>query len=731
MLILLLFIEHFAGLDDDCVPHPTVSIQVEPYDSTLRVDAQSRTWYSSHCVPSHSSSGQSLTSYRLLSLVSPLVAAISEAIDFSKASAPTLYRLRHLFDMIVDLRPSASLNVLEVIAYHTPKARLTALGLLYSYWPRALGHCLVSKPFESLADTDPPPSYRPHAHQFVLWQFAEYSGPTPFEGNILRECRSCFNRITGLGLFCPLCVCAVHFDCYDYPDGNLLTEYPTELDPSTQKVAVHRFCYVQLPRNGPDGQYASGHTFSVVNMFTLALCFICQLPLWGCHSQGLKCDNCNHFVHAACITPLSATVVAQCRTAPLTSAHTTISHYDLRNSFCNHFKTLLELDPDSLQHYEDILICSDILWTQLQLLGNGLALGSIIIEGEDEASKSFSLELQSLIERFRATILSLRFVPSDVLNDFFQECRSTPRTTLLFDWSTLSFLAASTKLVEVTPDPFTGGSPDPFLDPQPDYIKSQPHTYDVIPLGLLRDNLATNFQIHSDIAAETLLCHLHHVGLLEFPDIRVVKPKGLLQYRESQCSFSLPLCLDLSVNVEILMTSIEACLSDIYLSVNEAGFLLLVRRAWPTEMSTNYALRRLMKFVLGWILAEVRDFTFRFRVTLDSYVVEDERLAVILRDYIPLGRELPGVRTSSMRQPWPNSGKFTVSSKNGGDYLSHRRSLLRSYAAAWLLALHDLDAVFYGKTCFELVLEIAGERLEAEANKDMASTVRSFDGLSY
>ena len=112
--------------------------------------------------------------------------------------------------------------------------------------------------------------------------------------------------------------------------------------------------------------------------------------------------------------------------------------------------------------------------------------------------------------------------------------------------------------------------------------------------------------------------------------------------------------------------------------------------------------------------------------------MEDERLTVILRDYVPLERELPGVRTSSMRQPWPNSTKKpsfasskASSSNNGGDYVTHRRSLLRSYAAAWLLALHDLDAGFYGETCFELVHEIAEEPLEADPS-EMASDLNLF-----
>ena len=37
-----------------------------------------------------------------------------------------------------------------------------------------------------------------------------------------------------------------------------------------------------------------------------------------------------------------------------------------------------------------------------------------------------------------------------------------------------------------------------------------------------------------------------------------------------------------------------------------------------------------------------------------------------------------------------------------------------------MLALHDQDTVFYGKTCFDLVLEIAGEIPEAETG-EMAS----------
>jgi hypothetical protein len=603
----------YSELYADGAPQSIVSIQVESYEEVPGSPEGSQSQnlgslYAKLCVPSQGTPGQSPTSYRLLSLLSPLLAAISDSVDFSKVSAFTIHRLRRLFDTIVDLRLDTSLNVLEVVAYHTHKARSTALGLLKSYWPRALGHCFVSKPFETLVDAGAAPSYRPYAHQFVLWRFTEHSGPTLFDGNIWRECRSCIKQIIGLGLLCPSCVCAVHFDCYDYPDGNLLMQYPMKLDPGTQRVTVHRFCHVQPPRSDHDFNvlHTSDHTFRVVNTFTLTLCFICKLPLWGFHSQGLKCDSCNHFAHARCITTPTEVVVPPCLTIPLTSAHMTILPHDLRNSFRNHFQSLLELDPDSLRHREEIMIFSDVLWSQLQILRNGLALGSVVIEGGDKTSESLDLELSSLLDRLLAASLSQTSVLSDVLSDFFQESRSPSRTTLLFDWSTLVFFASSTKLVDETPDTLARDTRDPFLGPHLDHINSLPHSYDVVPLGILRGRLATHFQIRLDVAVEMLLGQLHHVGLFELPQIRLIEPGGLLRYQESLCLFSLPLSLDLSVNVETLVTAIEACLSDIDLSVNEAGFLFLTRRAWPTGMSTDYALHRLMKSVLCWILTEVR-----------------------------------------------------------------------------------------------------------------------------
>ena len=105
--------------------------------------------------------------------------------------------------------------------------------------------------------------------------------------------------------------------------------------------------------------------------------------------------------------------------------------------------------------------------------------------------------------------------------------------------------------------------------------------------------------------------------------------------------------------------------------------------------------------------------------------MKDEKLATILRDYVPFGRGLPGVRASGAHQPWPSPERKPsfAASNNGGDYLSHRKSLLRTYAAPWLLAVHDQDVAFYGKTCFELVVEIAEDTPGAEVSEEMVSSL--------
>jgi hypothetical protein len=98
------------------------------------------------------------------------------------------------------------------------------------------------------------------------------------------------------------------------------------------------------------------------------------------------------------------------------------------------------------------------------------------------------------------------------------------------------------------------------------------------------------------------------------------------------------------------------------------------------------------------------------QAAIDCYT-QDSNLAVILRDYLAQGRQLPGVRTGLESLPWPsaNSTRPAPAStvNNGGDYVASRRALLSQYVARWLLALHDQDVRVYANVLYDICTDLA------------------------
>lgn len=85
----------------------------------------------------------------------------------------------------------------------------------------------------------------------------------------------------------------------------------------------------------------------------------------------------------------------------------------------------------------------------------------------------------------------------------------------------------------------------------------------------------------------------------------------------------------------------------------------------------------------------------------------------MLRDFVAKGQSLPGVRSGSDLQLWPpqilaRSALASVAN-NGGDYIATRRTLLKRYAARWLLAFHDSDPYQYAAVLFTTLLALAEE----------------------
>ncbi|KDQ60796.1 hypothetical protein JAAARDRAFT_173016 [Jaapia argillacea MUCL 33604] len=709
---------------------PVVSIQVEEAqddaDKNIPRHGHNRwvSWSSSgptHLtnVPSSTASSQSPSIYYLSSLVAPLLAAAGENVDITSPDIATVYRFFHLFDTIVDLKGDACADVLEVVAYHTSKARRCAISLISSFWPKSLGHVVITKAFPVLTYTEAlirlddtrakaarPSTHHPYAHQFVPWRFTPQSSISIFESHALHYCRVCSTTIRGFGLLCPFCICAVHFDCYDYPDGSSLSQYTLPSDSHKQKVAVHRFCHI-LPakRNTEMGTVKkASHTFRLVNLFTLSLCFICRKALWGCVAQGFRCTACKHFAHSSCLSSAIATTLPRCRSIVIDSSHMTIEWSVLRQSFQDHYGDLFSSRDDlSRATYEEVSILHCVLWVQLQIMNNGLALGSIVVteQGDGPVATSMSenqmkeFEIHSMVRLYEDALHAETLPVSPCLDEYLIANRHQPSAySIFFDWAGLMYVSSILKSPVDIRDPLSSTSSDLLNVALPVFQESEasPAAFQVVSLAHMRDVLGNSFHVFSDAAARHLLSYVHHLGFFDAADLRQElftepSPNGSLE-----CIFTLPVGLDEGAHLETLFSSIEVCLSDLDVSINEIGFLLLVRRLWPCSMMSDYAIRRICRAVLLWIFAE------------------DESLASVLRDCVAQGRPVPGIRSGVEAQPWPSSSTARptpASVHNGGDYVACRRVLLHQYAGRWLLALHDMDIDCYASLLFEVCVEIS------------------------
>ncbi|KAG1782540.1 hypothetical protein EV702DRAFT_387062 [Suillus placidus] len=662
---------------------------------------------------------QPLPVYYLASITAPLLAAILENIDTT--SLPPTYSLCRLLDTIISSKPDSYLDVLEVIAYHVPQSRRAALCLLATFWPRALGHVVISKSLPVLGQgeqpgnmpTPPVQSSTSCAHDFVPWRFRQSQRPSTFDEACSGSCQSCASSIMGFGLLCCGCMCAVHFNCYDYPEGNVHHQYAAGPDSGTRKLAVHRFCLI--PPSKGDADFITvkraQHIFRHVNLFTLPICFHCFLPIWGC--QAFHCTECKLFMHLTCLDrPL-----AICGIVDISSVHMTVSLDSISRTFADYYGDLFLSSEDlGKRSFEDISVSSAMLWTQLQIYNNGLVLGSFVLasDGCEDTAKGF--ELQFLVELYEAYLSSGKLPVSATLGEYLEANQHNPSSSaIMFDWSTLAYISSTIKSSYDVQTPSSGAWPDLRVPSEnmgtQDCNDTARHPFEIVTLGHLRNSLGYEFNMLSEGPARHCLSHLHKLGFFTCADFPTCVPEPA---KSSQhCYFPLPLGFDLSADVETLVSAIEACLSDLDLSVNECGFLLLVRRFWPSGLASDYALRRLSHAILSWIFAE------------------DDSLAKILRDFIPQGINLPGIRSASDVPVWPtpHDARRAPSSSvnNGGDYIAARRSLLSRYAARWLLALHDQDFVAYARLLSDIIQDVASrhERSCLSAHESSSTAERS------
>lgn len=212
--------------------------------------------------------------YRLSSLVSPLLASVLQKMDMTTASVETRARVCRLYEMIMDIKLDAYLDLLQIVAYHSSRARHCAMTLLASYWPEATGHLIVTRPLPLWRNNRKQhvnAAINPLEHEFVPWRFPASRKRAPIVGDgdsAFENCQACGSNLYGFGLRCTLCPCIVHFNCYDSPSGSFLSQYPPNSEGGTHRVAVTRFSRLLPRRQGEnlDVLNKAEHSFYPVRM---------------------------------------------------------------------------------------------------------------------------------------------------------------------------------------------------------------------------------------------------------------------------------------------------------------------------------------------------------------------------------------------------------------------------------------------------------------------------------
>ena len=710
---------------------PVVAIQVDEAADDSPSTSRQQGWlqWSSASTPTSTSflstvaPSQPLIIYHLSSLIPPLLAAIFEVIDPSRVDIKDVlrhYRFHTLLRTIIEMKRDAYLDLLEVVAYHSPQARRRALAVLATFWPKALGHVFVGKSLPIISFASSPPTQTtsmglklakpqwdpPYAHEFMPWRFIPLASPSRLAYGVLHNCcQSCSAPIMGFGLLCPFCGIGVHLNCYDAPDGTFHGQYMSASDTDPRQCFLS-FSNVLPPRKDvePEIIRRAQHSFRLVNLFTLTLCLVCQKPLWGHVMQGMKCSTCHQFVHPLCLSSASTESLPRCRDFSQSASNVTIDWAVLRQTFVDHYRELLLPEGElSKKTYEEISIYYSILWAQLRILENGVSYRSIIVDQlnpKTVAAKENQMddfELQYTVRLYDTYLSSGRLPMSSALQEYHENNKhgQSNEHSILFDWSLLVNVTSIIK----TPLPIhppTLQSPSNLLHVNDHEVEDFPepasHSYELVLLSHMRNALGHEFQIYSDCAARHLLSHIRQLGFFDRTDLKT----GLFDDpppSEVFCSFPLPLGLDLSTSVETLVVAIEACLRDMDIAVNEHGFSLLARRFSPTGAASEYALTRLTKIVLSWIFAE------------------DDRLIIIARDHIARNLSLPGVRTGFDLSPWPSGPTARRAAKtalnSGGDYVTCRKQLLTRHAIPWLALVHELDPLMYANCLHDHCVDVA------------------------
>ncbi|KAL7315393.1 hypothetical protein PS15m_004620 [Mucor circinelloides] len=271
--------------------------------------------------------------------------------------------------------------------------------------------------------------------------------------------------------------------------------------------------------------------------------------------------------------------------------------------------------------------------------------------------------------------------------------------------------------LQVSPNPFAAAS---WEDEDDDF--SEGHVpNECLDRSMLLSWLMTNLNFKSRKAAEILLQHMRNLGFFErFDASPMLFPNDKSTQKDHekavQVIFPVPYAIDCSAHVESLINSIEACLQDVDLSINECGLLLLVRRCWPDPFMSAYTRERLVNAIVGWIFDE------------------DERLLALHAELT--SSKSPHVHINKQQNKWAQAALLSrmkggnptadrhrlstfrqtttagVSSGASSIYVTTRAALRDRYIVRWMATIHDMDKDAYTAILFSVMEEIVDNKYE-------------------
>jgi hypothetical protein len=257
--------------------------------------------------------------------------------------------------------------------------------------------------------------------------------------------------------------------------------------------------------------------------------------------------------------------------------------------------------------YDEVAILYGHLWVQQKILETGLATGTVyVIDRDKSRSRSDPLGLRSFIKGYENYLNTNSAAASPAASDFVHASNATKPLAQGYLFSR-RFMTYCIALIRSPPDSGSGPDSQDLLNPFGDSDiteATQGAAAEGLSLTKVKTALAIDMTVRDPSLARVLLNQLNALNLCTIsrqPFLRDDEvPDG-----STWMSFGLPLVMDASPSVEILITAIETLLDDVDLSHNEQAMLLLSNRAWPSLHCSPYALERIAGAVASWVMHEV------------------------------------------------------------------------------------------------------------------------------